>query len=372
MPAFSVETTRLQSGRERINRLGGRVAGLREDCSRIRSALDWDVKGEQQLDQKLSRLIGQIGEVSDSLQKAGGLLGQIEGAYAAGQGEAKRLVDELPVDMGSVTSEESVNNSQNTPKTLEDLYSINPESMKDQAIQLSVKGNTVTIKAYINFTGDANKLFGNTGKSFAEIVTEGIKERWTTTIEGSDYDFINGLKGNTVVEIVSMIPGKQYFNTPEQKYLHIDIDDSDPLPVIGGIGKLIGEPDWSHISHRDGSGDEWSKSNNGDITLYDNYYGSPYTENKIKSVAAHEFGHALGIGDIYAEANGGKELISNDEITDGRWGISSDIMWGNGKVSSNDVEMVLEAFKTDEWQYFIDYGGNKKSSVVRLPQEFAK
>ncbi|HEX2947944.1 MAG TPA: hypothetical protein VHT96_18550 [Clostridia bacterium] len=99
MPGFSVETTRLQSGRERINRLGGRVAGLREDCSRIRSALDWDVKGEQQLDQKLSRLIVQIGEISDSLQKAGGLLGQIEGAYAAGQGEAKRLVDDLPMDI---------------------------------------------------------------------------------------------------------------------------------------------------------------------------------------------------------------------------------------------------------------------------------
>ena len=80
--------------------------------------------------------------------------------------------------------------------------------MKNQAIQITVSGNTVKIKAYVNFTGDTNEEFGDTGKTYAEIVKEGIQERWTTTFNGSDYDFAKGIKGNVVTEIISMVQVK--------------------------------------------------------------------------------------------------------------------------------------------------------------------
>ncbi len=38
----------------------------------------------------------------------------------------------------------------------------------------------------------------------------------------------------------------------------------------------------------------------------------------------------------------------------------------NGKVRGNDIEMVLEAFKTNKWQYFQSYDRHEKLSVIRL------
>lgn len=38
-----------------------------------------------------------------------------------------------------------------TGKTLEDLYKLDADKMKNQVIQVSVSGNAVNNKAYINF-----------------------------------------------------------------------------------------------------------------------------------------------------------------------------------------------------------------------------
>ena len=45
-------------------------------------------------------------------------------------------------------------------------------------------------------------------------------------------------------------------------------------------------------------------------------------------------------------------------------------MWNNGLVYSNDIEMMLEAFCTNEWQYYIEYNNRVLSPAIRLPQEF--
>lgn len=84
---------------------------------------------------------------------------------------------------------------------------------------------------------------------------------------------------------------------------------------------------------------------------------------------AHELGHALGLADAYPNANGGKTLKDNAEIENGETGT---IMWDNGTVSSNDIEMVLEAFKTNKEPYYMNYKGHKKSGVIRVKQKFKK
>lgn len=215
--------------------------------------------------------------------------------------------------------------------------------MKNQAIQITVSGNTVKIKAYVNFTGDANEEFGNTGKTYAEIVKEGIQERWRTTFNGSDYDFAKGIKGNVVTEIISMVPGKTYYNNPAQKYIQFVVDTADESWYDDKLGGIIGD---EHISHFKGGRSDWSISSSKEITLYKCYKKDIYNENELKGVASHEFGHALGLGDAYPEANGDITLVSNDEVTNGKGTISNgNIMWNNREVLANDVEMVLEAFK---------------------------
>lgn len=80
---------------------------------------------------------------------------------------------------------------------------------------------------------------------------------------------------------------------------------------------------------------------------------------------AHEFGHVLGLGDAYT--NGGAPV--NDEIKGGGW-LVGDIMRSNGPVRSNNIEMVLEAFKMNKYQMFPNEATspNDVSKVIRLPK----
>ncbi len=99
----------------------------------------------------------------------------------------------------------------------------------------------------------------------------------------------------------------------------------------------------------------------------------------VKSVAAHEFGHNLGLKDAYGDAlcNHGfaPTMIdfntpTNNEIWYERSGAAPQvrglIMWMEGYASANDIEMVLEAFLTDEIQYYVPYGRDQKvSSAIK-------
>ncbi|HHX61414.1 MAG TPA: hypothetical protein GX707_11995, partial [Epulopiscium sp.] len=165
------------------------------------------------------------------------------------------------------------------------------------------------------------------------------------------------------------VPNETYWDKQGQKYFNIHIDNSVPGFWDEHLGGMFGE---QHIPHME---DGWSLPQVGRITMYKRDQRSPedYEEYEYKATVAHEFGHTLGLGDAYPGANGGKTLINNAEISassKGNWGVDGSIMYHNGQVYSNDVEMILEAFATNKWQYFIDKLIHKKSRVIRLPQQF--
>jgi len=240
--------------------------------------------------------------------------------------------------------------------------------MKNQPVQISIKGNTVYISAYINFTGDANDKFGNTGKTYADLAIEGIKNNWNTSFSGSDYDFSKGLNGSIVTEIVSMVPDQSYYNTPDQRYFQANIDNSDIKPRLGYIGGIVGGimdssidvNDRTHVSHCEDNVNKWSVKNPGRMTLFKDEKGNNYSEDQYKWVASHEFGHILGLGDAYKTPLS-KYADETEEVT------ITDIMrsfWGT--VSSNNIEMVLEAYKTNSWQRFTDFDGYNKSDAIKF------
>ena len=82
----------------------------------------------------------------------------------------------------------------------------------------------------------------------------------------------------------------------------------------------------------------WSPSNPGKATLYTNNYSA----DNFKIVAAHEFGHLLGIDDGY-----------NNAVYQNYNSIMCD-MWsdrnGTGRASSLDIETMLKAFQTKRFQ----------------------
>ena len=225
------------------------------------------------------------------------------------------------------------------PKTLEDMYKIDPQKMEYQAIQVSVKDNTVKVVAYIYFTGDANEKLGDTGKTYAEIIEKGIEEKWSKEFTGTKNDFGEGVKGKIETEVISMVPGKQYIVDPKQKFFEINVVDSDGVSNVN-LSK---------------AGNTWSINKTSDMkmTLFSGFKGGPArTETQLKNTAAHEFGHMLGLEDAY------NYKVNNDisPVTDiMRWRTVE-----NPTVTNNDIKMMLNAATQDKWQKWSSMGLIKK------------
>jgi hypothetical protein len=160
-----------------------------------------------------------------------------------------------------------------------------------------------------------------------------------------------------------MVPGQSYDNNPDQKYMNIHIDNSKRTPIIGFIGDILHDYDLRHISHMDGGYESWSITNPGRLTLYK---GNLKTSNNndlvqvYKFVVAHEFGHTLGISDAY-ERPGSKAARETPEVP-----LNEIMRSSGGTINTNTIEMVLEAWSTNQWQCFDGSNTYSKSKVLRL------
>ena len=74
-------------------------------------------------------------------------------------------------------------------------------------------------------------------------------------------------------------------------------------------------------------------------------------------VAKHEFGHVLGIGDLYRDLEKGLPGVDGLEYEDlkpyfqGNYSFDA-VMCNNGPVRDNDIEMLLLAFQTNKFQNY--------------------
>jgi hypothetical protein len=85
-----------------------------------------------------------------------------------------------------------------------------------------------------------------------------------------------------------------------------------------------------------------------------------------RTVARHEFGHMLGIGDLYRDYSTGLRGVEGDKYPDlapyFRGKATFDmVMCNNGAVTNNDIEMVLLAFREGRMQ---NYQKKKKSDKL--------
>lgn len=103
---------------------------------------------------------------------------------------------------------------------------------------------------------------------------------------------------------------------------------------------------------------------------------------RFSEVAGHEMGHCLGLWDAYPDANLWTDnkpadvtilppsmrpsafLVPNVEVSE------DSLMWYGTKATSNDIEMVLQAFVKNKQQHYYALTPYSKSEVVRCPQVF--
>jgi len=227
-------------------------------------------------------------------------------------------------------------------RTLQRLYgTLGSSTRGSEAIQARIRGNVLTIDVYVNFRGAYNAPLG--GETCAALAMRGFR-LWEGAYEGSRWDFGPGVSFSVELNIHDIYNGagarggQNYFD-------FVCISGSGRGCTFYGVGyynrELLGTyggaiPDESYT--------------NGTIIMYGGLKG-PYTANQYAKVSAHEFGHVLGLGDAYR-----KGIPSTAECPQGEYYMEGDIMGTHGYVTPNNIEMMLEAYRTGQYQAYVNSG----------------
>lgn len=257
--------------------------------------------------------------------------------------------------------------------------SINPK-MKYAPIKVIRVGNDVKITAFVKFSGDADRFFPNSDETYAEVAAKSIMHIWKgnfdvdgKAVKVETFIYSNNISPNNILMPV--------FTEKKQKFLKMRVG-------AGPRGHLSSLPGALSMRSHEGMNIigailnnesilKWSiEKSSSPIVIYDHTRSSKTGKmefigrNWFEQTVAHEFGHSLGLGDAYnAGYRGGRWAGSLDgyyapysyKVEDdcGKWKYvvvpDNDIMLegeSHNFVSSNDIRMVLNAYRTGKLQLF--------------------
>lgn len=225
---------------------------------------------------------------------------------------------------------------------LEDKYPLTTQD-EDNAVQINVSGNDITIDVYVDFKGDESLITAN-GTSCKELAIEGI-ENWS-----GDY---TDVFGEDVTITVNIHEGESGF-WESQKYLSIYLWEKGVPTTFRGVF-------------------DWSNSSTKAIYMFnrDLRNESPYSDLEYERTITHEMGHVFGIDDGYGDEQNILEKILGITVRPDAYELGiideDDVMhnaFGTLNISSTDIEMLILAYFTDSKQFYTDYSGHKKSSCI--------
>lgn len=189
---------------------------------------------------------------------------------------------------------------------------------------------------------NGNKIYSNDSVTEDEIIKE-LEERWKLSANGDLYDFYR-MKINITTEIHKC---SKYYKPQQYAKFYLEDEEgnghTNPL-TFGSIKKVY---------------------------IYNQRDFGFQTQEMILDTCAHEFGHVLGLADIYScESNFFVKPVPYSTITEIAFeptkkaedeGYENVIMNIRGNVSLNEIEMIVYAAKEQKTQFFVPSGKTMKS-----------
>jgi len=237
-------------------------------------------------------------------------------------------------------------------------------AMHNGAITLIRNYGNIEISANLYFIGSLSRVREpTTNQTYETLAFDGIARVWknfsfvvNSYTEDGTFDYFGDVQKVDVK-----------FNL--KKLTSIEAQNTTHLRVAV---KERGQPiTWRNLNWNVGALGKRRFLGKNDIELFKEF--KPWFSKKIqipnvdqfKNLAAHEFGHILGLGDAYTDSIGGIIQIAppvTPEIPD------DEIMrskWNRVMVYPNTIEMILEAFKLNRLQIY-DPTKSKRSKAIKL------
>lgn len=208
-----------------------------------------------------------------------------------------------------------------TGYSLQTAYNLPAPGLTDSK-KITISGNSVTIRWYCRMSG------GFTATRTRGTIKHAIQDKWKGSYILKPPLATVGIPGTVTTRVTDLNDGGTYILPTGQKYSRVYYRN------------YLGTPEVKHLPSK-----VWSRSGTSDMYLYggqlrDNPTGAFYSQSDFQVMAAHEFGHILGIADGYASASTRNinSIMCNT--------------WVARKATSKDIQKALSAYKYNKTQYW--------------------